>query len=74
MLSLRMGIDHFRANRKRCSVVNIFTCRFKKMTHAKKNTISTLLDYPGHSGRGSSSTWVINKNMLVGLIGVASVL
>ena len=46
MLSLRMGIDHFRANRKRCSVVNIITCRFKKMTHAKKNTISTLLDYP----------------------------
>ena len=36
MLSLRMGIGHFRANRKRCSIVNIFTGRFKKMTHAKK--------------------------------------
>ena len=31
-----MGIGHFRANRKRCSIVNIFTGRFKKMTHAKK--------------------------------------
>ncbi len=51
-----MVIGHFRAHRKRCSIVNIFTGRFKKMTYAKKNTISTLLDYPGHSGRGSSST------------------